>query len=237
MSVVQDEAFFHIHRDNIPQWRPEAEFFFGRVVNRFVQAFDTLGHGTRSPEGKVYFANDIAEHVLAVINKGVPKNTDLAKFYHYDPVKTLAEVTDALTHCLRLIRELVFEEVRIASFPELPSRHRCIWLIPEDMEAVQYWWHTLGKKGKIFRVSATGKLHRTHQSFLHLRTCSVNAWKENAFRYWAGIRGENSTEDEVLFEGFVKVLEEIPLSSLSECTPRTNQERRPCESSSSTLTV
>ncbi len=33
--------------------------------------------------------------------------------------------------------------------------------------------------------------------------------------YWAGIEGENSAEDEVLFEGFIKVIEEISTPTLT----------------------
>lgn len=116
---------------------------------------------------------------------------------------------------LLLIRELIFEEVRNAMFPQLPSRQRCIWLIPDNPAAVKYWWSTMAGPKKIFQLSVSGKYHVANQSFLKIDSgpYNLNAWKERAFRYWAGIKGADAIEDEVLFEGFVNTLEEVPPST------------------------
>ena len=210
MAIVQDEHFLHIHKGNSPEWKVGANFFFGRTPNRFVGFFDGHGREITSPTGKAFSVNDVIYHLLQVVDGECEKDPELSDFYHYDLTAALRESYGALMHYLLLVREFTFEEVRMATFPELPSRHRCIWLIPDGPESLNYWWPGVGgAAAKIFRVAVTGKLHRASETHLHLRTCSLNALKEHAFRYWAGVTGQTTLGDEILFEGFVNVLEEV----------------------------
>lgn len=215
--VVQEQTFYHINRAGDSHWKPGARFFFGNDTNNFVSMFDLLAHTVSHPvSGVEYPMNMVADEVLGVLGQGKPKARELASFYHYDPLQTLSETNRALHHALRLIREYVFEEVRRQTFPEHPSRHRCIWLVPNEEGALHYWWKVLGiENSRVFQVRATGKVHRASQKNLSLGTFSLQEWRQNAFKYWAGVQERNTIEDEVLFEGFVHVEREMDPASLA----------------------
>lgn len=211
MSVVQEQVFYHINRAGDTAWKPGARFFFGNNPNNFVAMFDLLAHTVTDPAtGVEYPMNVVAEEVMNVMTHGKAKARELEGFYHYNPVQTLYETNRALNHALRLIREFVFEEVRRQTFPEHPSRYRCIWLIPGEEGAVSYWWNVLrSERARLFQIRATGKLHRASQKHLTLGTFSLDEWKQNAFKYWAGVILPDTIEDEVLFEGFIRVEREL----------------------------
>ena len=210
MQTVQDETFYHIQRGPV-SWEVGSEHFISRSVNLFVGYFDTAYKRIKDPKSGVGFpVNLVLEHAHKVFLGKASKDPQLEPFYHYDAVKCLGEANGCLAHYLKLVREFVFEEVRTNSFPTLPSRYRCIWLIPKKIESVKYWWERLGGENKrILEVQVTGKLHRASERYLDPNTFSLNQWKELAFKYWAGAREVEEVEDEILFEGFVKVLNAI----------------------------
>jgi hypothetical protein len=128
--------------------------------------------------------------------------------------ETVEHYRNILSEYLKLTREWVFEEVRREFFPNLPSRHRCLWVIPDDTEAIRYWWRTMGKTGEILKLELTGKIYRTNQQYLKATTASLDQIRMNAFKYWSGASGDNPAEDEYLFEGFAKVLDVVDPSSI-----------------------
>ena len=219
MDTVQEVRYFHVHRGADPSWKPGANFFFGRSTNRFVGFFDTsyqrvLDQGT----GREHMVNDVLNNAVEVLSGRSPKDPAFASFYHYNPQLCLGEATKCLNHYLCLVREFVFEDVRRDSFSMLPSRYRCTWLIPKKPDCVQYWLQALDAgKAKIFELEVTGKIHVASQRYLHLGTYSLNTWRQHAFKYWAGIREVETKEDEVLFEGFVKVTRELTIQEAMAC--------------------
>jgi hypothetical protein len=119
-------------------------------------------------------------------------------------------IQNALNHTQKIIRELVFEEVRKEFFPSHPSRQRCLWVIRADEEnSLNYWKEELGHYDRILKVNLTGKIHRANQEFLHLTTDNLNVIRQRAFHYWTGTTGRSPEEEEILFEGFAEVLEII----------------------------
>ena len=211
MEIIQDESFLHINRTRHPSWIVGTEFLFGRTENWFMTRFNTTEHMLSVADGTRFPLNRVVAHALRVYEGSAERDPSLSTDYHYEPIKSLRETWEALRDSLIYIREEVFEEVRQSSFVELPSRKRCIWLIPDEPDTMAYWWRTIGNpQSKIFRVTATGKVHRVAQNYLQLQTCSLNTLKERAFRYWAGFGNQAAgPEDELLFEGFIKVEEEI----------------------------
>ncbi len=144
MENVQCESFLHVHRGRRPEWKVGAKLTFGGFTNKFFKDFDSIAYTVNSPNSQNrWFVNQVAEHLLKVLDGTEDKDQELSKFYHYDPARTLRETYDALRGSLLLIRELIFEEVRIKAFPQHPSRQRCIWLLPENCDALAYWWPAL----------------------------------------------------------------------------------------------
>ncbi len=95
-------------------------------------------------------------------------------------------------------------------YTALPSRMSCIWLIPEDPRAVRFWLDSMrGDYKRVFRVNATGELHRATQQIVMGDTISMGEWRKRATDYWNGARTE-SHDDELILSGDIEVLEEMP---------------------------
>jgi hypothetical protein len=113
-------------------------------------------------------------------------------------------------HYMKLVRELTFEEVRKDFFPSFPSRTRCLWVVPDNNDTLEYWWKELNVDGcekVLLKLSLTGKIFKANQQHLALnQTFSLDFMRQKAFRYWSGTSGENPNETEILFEGFSNVL-------------------------------
>lgn len=126
--------------------------------------------------------------------------------YQFYP-ENLKSVNDALTHQTKIVRELIFEEVRKEFFPSHPSRQRCLWVIKADDEgSLNYWQNTLGRGHRILKLQLTGKIHRANQEYLSTTTECFNKIRQRAFHYWTGTSGQRPEEEEILFEGFATVL-------------------------------
>lgn len=207
MPVVKDELFYHIQRGR-RCWGIGERYFFGEGPNDWTVGFNTRWFGYFAPEEKMrYPVNFILEYVLGR-RDGKGQVIPTLEGFRSDPHRVLHLAYEALSHYLRLVRELIFEQVRSVHFPELPSRMRCIWLIPRDQQAIRVWWRLLpGENRRILEVAATGKYHRTSQKPLELGTVSLEELRQRAFRYWAGVSSleSPSSDDEIIFEGFVEV--------------------------------
>jgi hypothetical protein len=215
---VENEIFYHIQI--VRPWKPsEWEIgqihFIGAIKNPFVGFYDKNSFGVRDPNSGMFYTTDyIAAAMRNYIKTGrKEKDKNLSTFYHFDTEKTTEELIKVLNDYLLLVREWIFEEVRKEFFPNLPSRQRCLWVIPDDEKAIQYWWNEMGKEGKLLKLELTGKIHQTNQQCLAQTTQSLNEIRMKAFKYWAGASGIDSSQDEYLFEGFVKVLESITFES------------------------
>ena len=213
---VENVVYYHIQQ--IQPWKGQPwvvgqTYFIGGKKNPFLGFYDLASFNIQDPTSKNWYSlNNVANSMIKYIDKK-EKDEYLKTFYHFSPEKTMKELYNALEEYLKLVREWTFEEVRREFFPSLPSRQRCLFVIPNDVKSLNYWWNALGKSGSILKLELTGKLHRTNQLYLIATTDSLDHIRGKAFRYWAGASGSNSAEDEYLFEGFAKVLESVPASS------------------------
>lgn len=209
---IENQKFFHIHKHNSPKWAEGALFTFGLEPNNAWRAFDVARRGITNPKSKeVYTVDMVALRALNFYRKQAPKDPKLS-FYHHDPVMTLAETLDSLFLATRIVRELIFEDVRRQLYVTLPSRTSCIWLIPEDPRAVRFWLDNVrGDFKKVYRVNATGELHRAQQQIVMGDTISMSEWRKRAIEYWNGAASE-SHDDELIFAGNIEVLEEVPVT-------------------------
>lgn len=207
---IENTKFFHIHKHNSPKWFEGARLSFGLEPNNSWRAFEMARRGITNPKSnEVYTVDLVALRALEFYRKQKPKDARLG-FYHHDPVVTLAETLDSLFLATRMVRELIFEDVRRQLYTALPSRTSCIWLIPEDPRSVRFWLDNMrGDYKKVYRVNATGEMHRATQQIVMGDTISMNEWRKRAMDYWNGAKSE-SHDDEVLLSGDIEVLEEVP---------------------------
>ena len=210
---IESEKYYHIHKHNSPKWVEGATFTFGDEPNNSWRAFEVARRGITNPETNEVFTVDmVAFRALHVYRKQGKKDARLG-FYHFNPVMTLAETLDSLFLSTRMVRELVLEDVRRQMYPDLPSRSSCIWLIPEDPRAVRFWLENMrGDHKKVFRVRATGEMHRAPQQLVMGDTISLVEWHKRALDYWNGVDME-SYDDEITCSGEIEVLEEVPSSN------------------------
>lgn len=209
MEIIQNKELYHIC--TAPKWKVGDTFFFGNIFNYFFSYFNTNPYGFRTQDQKIYYVRYFIQHVIDVLKGSKEKDAEIAKTFDYDPLNTLEFLQSNFRSYFILVRELIYEEVRLKHFPNCPSRMRCIWVIPKDKEALIYWNNI--KKGRIFILRLTGKILRTNERYLITDTYNLKQYREQAFMYWAGIKGE-SKKDEILFEGHVKVISEISLDDV-----------------------
>ena len=122
----------------------------------------------------------------------------------------LAQVSHRIAaHFVKLIGELLWEQVRKEEFPDLPSRQRCIFL-NEDRSRVPYWIERLDcpSRCQVLRIHATGRFHRADERLLIGDGYTLaQAW-DRARAYWRG-QVQDGLGNEILFEGKITVLEII----------------------------
>ena len=207
---IENQKFFHIHKHNSPKWFEGARMGFGLEPNNAWRAFEAARRGITNPKSnEIYTVDMVALRALEFYRKQKPKDPRLS-FYHYDPVVTLAETLDSLFLATRMVRELIFEDVRRQLYTALPSRMSCVWLVPEDPRAVRFWLDNMrGDYKRVFRVNATGELHRATQQIVMGDTISMGEWRKRAVEYWNGAKAE-SYDDELILSGDIEVLEEVP---------------------------
>lgn len=200
-------SYFHINNQPDCSWKAGDEVYFGHEYNNMWRSFLEKGayinlNGEKRP------ADQVVKFALNWYLKKQPFPEEM-KDYHFHPVATLKEATDCLGQSTRLIRELTFEAVRKEFYPELPSRHSCIWLAPYDKNSLQFWKKQVhGSVKKIFRVEAEGIIHRAANKWLMTGSMSLNDINLMAHNYWKGNEA-GGLEDEILFIGKLKIIEEL----------------------------
>jgi hypothetical protein len=214
MTRVSQEQFYRIEHAR-SSWRVGQELEFGDLQNEFStnwSAEDTWIKNPHNSEG--LSVNSQLGEIYNSIIKEENKHRTLGELraLPYVLQQTLKSLDDALI----ANRELVFELVRRDLFSTRPSRMTCLYLIPDDPNCIAFWWRKLTTQGesarKLFLVNASGETHRVSQkSLVPLQTCSTNEWQRRAKEYWQDAF-DDSTDDELLFEGMIKVVREVPPS-------------------------
>lgn len=200
-------TYYHISNNPGCTWKAGDEVYFGHEYNKFWRSFLEKGayinlNGEKRPADQVikYALNAYA------YNEPVPPQM---KDYRFHPVYTLKEAMDCLGQSMRIIRELIFESIRKECYPHLPSRHNCIWLIPDDKQSLDFWKKLVhGNNKRIFRVETEGTIHRAANKWLIAGTIPLNEINSLAHNYWKG-NDAGGLEDEILFIGKLKIIEEL----------------------------
>jgi len=208
-QTVNEQSYFHINSNaNLsphPIMRRGDIFEIGGTTNPFFGFYEEHQRTypvTETPTGIVHQVP--AMKFLRLVKDGEVTSTDLP---------TIAR--DTANHFLMLVRELLWENVRLAEFPEAPSRQRCIWLI-ESMANVTNWISHLGFKPNhysVVRVRATGRALNVDGNYLAGDSEPLPVWFEKARAYWSSKNTQNPLP-EVLFEGRIEVDEIIDVTKL-----------------------
>ncbi|MDH7463515.1 DUF2441 domain-containing protein [Chitinophagaceae bacterium 26-R-25] len=200
-------TYYHINRNPDCQWKAGDEFDFGHEFNPYWRSFLEKGASIKL-SGDKHDAAKVIKTALNWYSRREPVPLQM-KGYHFNSVFTLKEATDCLVRSINIIRELTLEAIRKEFYPELPSRHKCIWLSPDDELSLQFWKNLVyGSHNRIFRVEAEGIIHRTAQKWLIMGTAPLNEINSLAHNYWEGNEA-GGIEDEIIFAGKLKIIEEL----------------------------
>jgi hypothetical protein len=199
---IKSSTYCHIHRtghgsDHL--WIPGQTFNVGGTErNEFIKYYDTARIGLDFGGSGVIPMNE-------AINKYRQLPDEVQKQYLPECLQIAGK---AIREMATYIREAIFEEVRQAEYPLLPSRMKGAWVCEE--KDIQYWLGILhsGNK-KIFRVSLAGILHCANPENLVSDTIGHNELREYARRYWKADDIDQCSVSEILFEGSLTVLEQI----------------------------
>ena len=77
-----------------------------------------------------------------------------------------------------------------------------------EKDSVEYWWSKFPNPKKILKFNVTGILQKTDQKHLLNDSVAHNIIRARAFEYWTGSDGLNPIEEELLFEGIIKIVDE-----------------------------
>lgn len=108
------------------------------------------------------------------------------------------------------VRERIFEDVRIKNFPECPSRMKCIWLMPESQESMNYWKQKIPNYLNIVKFKCSGTIHEGDERYLLPLYFNLALQRNLAMSYWSGTSVSNDDKyKEILFIGEATVTDII----------------------------
>ena len=198
---VKDEVYYHIHRVNqyTPLWEPGNQIdFTNKNLNPF-NAFYSSNYRCLKVNEHLYPPNQLSQLISS--ESETVSREQLWSFFQFSK--------QVIEDYALYLRERVFEDVRFQYFPNLPSRRTGIWVFSES--AKNYWRTELYGESKVFKVSLTGIIHKADQKHLQAEVLPESILRQRAFCYWTGSDGTNPLEEEFLFEGIVKINEQIVL--------------------------
>lgn len=201
---VKDKVMYHYHKLGIydDKWQVGNELlvddnfnsFSGSIVDKFTTAVKC--------ENGIFSLEKIIDEYLDDI--GI-ENVDLNTI-----TNLLKASSDIITKADMYNRELMLENYRKENNPKLPSRLHSIWLA--DKESLNFWEGQLNgrRKLKLYRVSVTGNLFKSSDSFIPDDELTAKEMYEASSTYWNPVFSEEDLcKAEYLFQGKVKVLEKI----------------------------
>ena len=201
---VKDKIMYHYHRLGIYDdiWQVGNEIIVDDNFNSYCGSIiDKFSTAVEYKNGLVPLERIIDKYLddIGIENVDLETITDLLK-----------ASSDMITNANMYNRELMLEKYRVEKKPNLASRLHSIWLT--DVESLDFWKEQLNGrcKLKLCKVSVTGNLFKSSNSFIPDDKLTAKEMYEASSAYWNPIfKEEDLCKAEYLFQGKVKVLEEI----------------------------
>ena len=201
---VSDKIMYHYHRLGIYDdiWQVGNEITVDDNFNSYCGSIvDKFSTGVKSKNGLVPLERIIDNYLYDI---GV-ENIDLETI-----TNLLKDSSTIITNANMYNRELMLEKYRKEHNSDLPSRLHSIWLA--DKKSLNFWEGQLNgrRKLKLYRVSVTGNLFKSSDSFIPDDELTAKEMYEASSNYWnPTFKEEDLCKAEYLFQGKVKVLEKI----------------------------
>lgn len=201
---VKDQIMYHYHRMGLHDeiWQVGNEIIIDNLFESNYSGTGVLNFDTTvitDSDKKVSFDRIIE---LYLKDENIDRET---------LIRMLNEARRIIINTNIFKRELALEEVRKEFYPSMPSRKHSIWVAGE--EQMEFWKTQLAKDKslKMYKVSLTGTLFKSSDKFIPDDDLTYGESLKDAHNYWnpAFTELEEEEKAEYLFQGKVKILEEI----------------------------
>jgi hypothetical protein len=204
--------FYHIQKASAATFRVGKTYAFGQERNHHMQRL---------------LAEDVRVNIAGVgpmtLDVVIKDYLDPATLNYYRTIRQkgytggekglLAGAAHVIDQQARLLRELLFEQVRLDSFPQKPSRLTSIWLIPQREDVLDQWCATVppSQEYRVFELAAEGNFHFGAGKYLRVGNACTETLLDNARRYWSESvdLNEPTASIEILLSGTVTVQREL----------------------------
>ncbi|MET3148050.1 DUF2441 domain-containing protein [Xanthomonas phaseoli] len=118
--------------------------------------------------------------------------------------------TDVKINFSIMLRESVFENIRLVKNPDLPSRKNCIWLCDSEAHA-RDWLSRIphnGMRRMLELEQLDGSLHKVYEQHLTNNPENIIELEERATNYWSG---HGFGRYELLATGHFRVTRVLPV--------------------------
>lgn len=109
-----------------------------------------------------------------------------------------------------MLRESVFENIRLSNYPNLPSRRSCLWMA-SSLEGACAWMSRLPHRGNKrvleIRVLGDGVVHMANEGHLTTGPLNIQELELHAHNYWSGKTADGMAE--FLYAGRFRVIREV----------------------------
>lgn len=120
----------------------------------------------------------------------------------------LAQEVDKSKYYSELLKEFVFEEIRLMEFPEKPSRRKCMFLLPQNIDIVEYGvsmsFDMSTKRHLHIEICEPTSLHFADITQLNCNSLTHDEKVDFARKYWEGTNKRNMFT-EILYEGEFRI--------------------------------
>ena len=202
---VKDKIMYHYHKNGIHDdiWVVGNEFMvdetfqshYGLILNLFSTAV------TCNPDNHLSSFGDVLDYYL--------KEEVLEKQDKEMIRKMLEESRKIIKNIDIFKRELALEQYREKFHQDIPSRLNSIWVA--DSNQLNFWKKELNDNSILFKVSLTGTLFKSSDTFIPNNNLNMIESFETAKNYWNPVfqTAEDEEKAEYLFQGKVKILSKV----------------------------
>lgn len=220
LERVDNKVFYHIsryrggmHEQIFGKWQVGEKRIIGEGKNAQTLMFDRQQYVTIDPHTNNYVPYTLLfDRMKEFIQTG--KRDQYFDFHHFDPSKTVLEIDVILRVYIYMVREFIFEEVRARQFPHLPSRQKCLWVIDDTPQALDYWVNKadltkINPDSDMVKFRLTGDIFRSSEEYLPIVGLTLDEWRRLALLYWSAVppMHEDPNSIECTFVGTAEVLE------------------------------
>lgn len=209
--IVSNKEYYHFQRMNdqrtdaiYVEWKIGHSKKFNGLKENFY--YSDLKNAALDLIKRYHLSNNYEVDLIEIIHKNI-SGEKLQKQIDFD-VKKISN-NDEKQKLIQFFQEIIYEQIRIKYFPNLPSRMNCIWVSKNQAES-QDWENILQcPKSRMLLLCLNGIIHKTTGNLICAdKNKLIKDAINNAHKYW-NPNDVHKNEIEYLFEGEINIIKEI----------------------------